>query len=353
MSTHNHSNTSSFTQVQEKNLKEFNEERFIPHQVMIPFDDLADPTLTHAECRVYATILAYGKKYGHLSISYEKLLKDFPVFSEKQFREHCQSLEEKRFIYRIQHPLHKHGSMRYLIPKLYYDKFIFYILKRFKDTNKAAQVKVFFEGGDYDTFKKAYQSQIKSSSHKIVRTSPKFKSSTAGLSSARPDRRLNLRPINNINIIKEEENGERKNAAPFLEKLKKELDKSRLDWHTGCQLYESNPDYWSKRNNPIGAIIQALREGYADECIERERRKREGEERISQTLQEKRKRQSLGKTIAFAIQTQVKKLGWLLTFDEYVCQVDTSTGCYNFPYDEKGLQSLKRFSLHHKLKWDK
>lgn len=293
-------------------------ERFIPHDANVSYDDITNSDISHAEFRAYCAILGYGKKYGHLSVSNETFLKDNPVFSERQFQRHCEALQEKGFIYRFQHPLHRRGSMRYIIPKCYWQPFTKYIIKKHKRAGWAAEVEVFFEGGDYESLRKSYQLRISGSFIKS-KSSPKYKiahSSTRRLTSAPSDTALNVRSINNINIIKEEENSERGESPPLFkdfgkEKIsqdlvKKELSTQQLDWKKGWHLYQRCKKEFDAYDNPIAGLVAALKGGYADEKIHKVEEKLCKEKAAIDEREKKAERTKMGHRIAQAIQRDLK-----------------------------------------------
>ncbi len=337
-------------------------ERFIPYDVIVSYEDITNSDLTSSEFRVYCAILGYARKYGHLSISNETFLKDNPVFGLRQFQDHCQSLEEKGFLCRLQHPLHKRGSMRYLIPKAYYDRFISYILKKYKHSRYAAQVKVYFEGGSIDEFAHAYSSQLNNpvALIKNPRISYAIKSSTCGKPAPPTDMRKTRISINNINIIKEKENSNRGNLLPFFTDFgNKEITKEWMEYISKKQsfdilklkkLYASNKEHYDQRDNPRGALIDAMKGGYADEKIHKAQEKLAKEKQAIDERETKAKRRQVASQIAQAIQRHAKEhrvKSYYISHDQYHAQISfsiTST-CCNFDYgDPKTIDRLLGFA---------
>lgn len=338
------------------------EERFIPHDVNVSYDDITNSDVSHAEFRVYCAILGYARKYGHLSVSNETFLKDNPVFGLRQFQEHCQSLEEKGFLCRLQHPLHKRGSMRYLIPKDYYERFISYVLKKYQNASYAAKVKIFFEGGDQTTFTQAYRSQIKNPSFQIKKASIPYqiKSSTCGKPAPPADMRKTRASINNINIIKEEENSERgKSPLFFKDYLRKELAKLKIDPQKGMTLYQTCQKEFDAYDNPIAGVVAALKGGYADEKIHKSEEKRAKETQANDEREKKAKRKKMGYQIGQAIQKHFEHQEvreYRVYCDEYHTMIsveETRPGWY-FDYggDPKSVDRLLAFATKHKINID-
>ena len=316
--------------------------------------------------------MGYGKKYGHLSVSNETFLKDNPVFSERQFQRHSEALQEKGFIYRFQHPLHRRGSMRYIIPKAYWQSFTKYIIKKYKRAGWAAEVEVFFEGGDYESLRKSYQRRISGSFIKS-KSSPKYnvdQSSTRRLTPAPTDTALNDASINNINIIKEEENSERGESPPLFKAsgkekitpalIKKEFLKLGLDWKQGCRLYSCCKKEFDAYYNPIAGLIAAVKGGYADEKIHNAEEKLAKEKAAIDESEKKAERRKMAHQVAQAIQRDLNHRPIEeRTFSIYVddCHAtislrDTATSLY-FDYGKpETIDRLLQFAQKNEIKID-
>lgn len=281
---------------------------------VIETDLLEDENLSNAEFRTLAILLSYASQQGFCNITNKTLEAKFSFLKERNFRKICKQLEDKHYICRIHHPLHKRGSMRYLVPAQHHDKFIKYILKKHHAFKYAAQIKTFFEGGEEKAWEKAYQSQY--SSHTILKwVAPKKKislRSTGTLSAAQADRNVKCRSINNINIIKEEENSVREKTPPLFkdsgkEKMskdlvKKELSKLKLDWEKGWQLSECCKKEFDAYDSPIAGLVAALKGGYADEKIQKANEKLAKEKAAIDERETKAKRREVASQIATAIQ---------------------------------------------------
>lgn len=362
MSSTSITNTQNTSDSQEKSPA-----RFIPHNVTIDYYDIGSADLTHGEFRAYCAILGYGRAHGHLSMNRKNFLKDNPVFEERQFRRYCEGLEEKGYVYKIQYSFHRRGSMSYVIPKPYYNLFISYILKKYKRADWAAEVKVFFEGGNETDFCKAYQSQISQNAKIIKKRAPCYRlersKMTAPLTAVK-----NVRPINNINIIKEEENSERGESPPLFKAsgkekitpalIKKELLKLGLDWKKGCRLYSCCKKEFDAYDNPIAGLVAALKGGYADEKINKSEEKLAKEKTANDESEKKAKRRKMGDYIAKAIQRDLnrrKENKYTVCVYERNTQISergTNT-CANFIYDERDtIDRLLQFAQKNEIKID-
>lgn len=346
------------------------EEKNLPLFAVVDADILSDPDLSNAEFRALSIILSFSGKQGFCNVSAESLKEIYTFWGERNFRKLCQSLEEKKFLYRIQHPLHRRGSMRYLVPRQHAQKFISYILKKYRSAKYAAEVKTFFDGGDVDAWEKAYKTSIHSVSIKAKNSPKKQVSIPNGTKSATPaERHKKCHSINNINIINIEADSVEENPTcgkpasqqnpnvkatppPFFkekEKLKKELAKSKLDVHKGIQLFDSDPEYWIQKESFIGAIIHALREGYANERIRRDQERRAAEQRGRDAAKQKADSKEMGKAISEHFCREAERHTWRVSYDDYHCQVSTLKGVINFAFDAKGIESMRRFAALHKV----
>ncbi len=303
---------------------------------------LADENLSNAEFRALTLILSYSASRGFCCVSSQKIKENFPFWKERNFRKLCFQLQEKGYICRIQHPLHKKGSMRYLIPRQYHEKFITYVIKQYKAYKYAGQVKAFFEGGKISLWEKAYAAKKSSRRSKRAKAkSPPKPTSNGTLRAAPADRHTTCRSINNINIINTENDSVEIDAALFKDQLKKELDKSNLDGQYGLRLYDSNPGYWDERRNPIGAIISAIKGGYGDVYIQ------QGKEQREKLDREKQKTEclKLGKTLARSLQKNERKMDLKCWAHEHYCEVRDHQGLNLIPYNSKGIEKLKSYFL--------
>lgn len=336
-------------------------DKTVPYAV-IETDILEDENLSNAEFRVLAILLSYASKQGFCNITNKTLEAKYSFLKERNFQKICKHLEDKHYIARIHHPLHKRGSMRYLVPAQHHDKFIKYILKKHHAFKYAAQIKTFFEGGDEEAWEKAFQCQY--SSYKIVTPSAPKKQiplpSTRTLCAAPSDPNVMCGSINNINIIKEEEDSvEGKSPPLFKDSVRKELSKLKLDPQKGMKLYQTCQKEFDAYDNPVAGIVAALKGGYADEKIHKSEEKRAKESQAHDEREKKAERKEVGYQIAKTIQKhcdeqEVRK--YRVYVDEYHAQIDlkdTRQGWY-FDYggDPKSVDRLLAFSHQHNIKID-
>ena len=294
------------------------QEKTVPYAV-IETDLLEDENLSNAEFRTLAILLSYASKQGFCNITNKTLEAKYSFLKERNFRKICKQLEDKHYISRIHHPLHKRGSMRYLVPAQHHDKFIKYVLKKHHAFKYAAQIKTFFEGGEEKAWENAYRLQY--SSHKIVKyNAPKKQisiSSTGTLCAAPADRNVKCRSINNINIIKEEKDSVRGKTPPLFkevekqkisrELIEKELSKLNLDWEKGWTLYECCKKEIDAYKNPIAGLVAAIKGGYADEKINKAEEKLAKEKAAIDERETKAKRRQMAHQAAQAIQRSLKQ----------------------------------------------
>ena len=354
-----------------KTQKHFQDQEKTTPYAIIETDILEDENLSNAEFRVLAILLSYASKQGFCNITNTTLENKYSFLKERNFRKICKQLEDNRYICRIHHPLHKRGSMRYLVPAQHHDKFIKYILKKHHAFKYAAKIKTFFEGGEEETWEKAYRSQY--SSHTILKgATPKKQiqiSSTGTLSAAPSDRNVKCRSINNINIIKEEENSNRgKSVLPFftdfgneevtqewMEYISKNL---RLKLPKLKKLYDTNQEYFDNCKNPRGALIAAVKGGYADEKIHKAEEKLAKEKAAIDESEKKAERRKMAHNLGKAIQRDLKRRpveerNFSIYVDDYRAEIsfrDMPTGLY---FDYSKLETVNRmvdFMNKHNIK---
>lgn len=315
--------------------------------VYIPFHilhELSSPLLA----LIYSQLISLSYKEGWCWATTQYIATKLSI-NPRTLEDNLKILEERKFIYRNTWSSPK-GKIRHIIPKsnayLYWEKWM--CKHPVPDFITEKYVKEFLTLNKKDSFVKAVNFMGKRKTN-VVKNIP---SSNYKTSNPKPNHEIrgsmhattkSVGPSNNTKVLLDREANSESKAPPSFEmSLEEELKKSNLDSELGLKYYRYFKDTFTK--NPVGGVIHALKEGYAEEKVKVEEEARKQTALKFELEKDKERRTELNRQICEKIEN-VKKKGYLSKYSvyvsDYICEIkhDHWKGTMRFEYsnpDTKG-----------------